>query len=171
MMSKGNELVPHHPSTHQSTFGDRVRDIASQLRHESDIQIQATSRILGAAAQLAQNHDQLIDEVVEMVETDLAQQAQAAPIESPTIEHLQQRFKTLKAAKAHFGVKATSWAMLAAKLGQATANQPPTVVQPMPTQTQDWGPRIAAIEQDIHAIRQDLSQMANLLNLLADKLL
>ena len=47
-------------------LGDRVRKIADQLKQETELQIKATSRILGAAAQIAENHDQLITEVTNL---------------------------------------------------------------------------------------------------------
>lgn len=53
------------------------------------------------AAQIAQNHDNLIGEAVEMVEKGLERQAQ------PSALYVQQQFKSLKAAKANFGVKAS----------------------------------------------------------------
>jgi D-aminopeptidase len=100
-----DDPAPIIQTSRKPTLGDRIRGIANQLREKSEVQIKATSRILGAAAQIAQNHDQLIDEVVEMVEEDLDQQAQVQPSEPYTVEKLQQQFKTLKDAKAHFGVK------------------------------------------------------------------
>jgi hypothetical protein len=60
----------------QGTAGDRIRVIADQLKQETSLQIKATSRILGAAAQISENHDRLIDEVVELMEEDLEQHSQ-----------------------------------------------------------------------------------------------
>jgi hypothetical protein len=62
-----NDPPPMTQPVPKLSLGDRIRGIANQLRQENDVQIKATSRILGAAAQIAQNHDHLIDEVVEMV--------------------------------------------------------------------------------------------------------
>ncbi|MFQ4135023.1 hypothetical protein PGN35_001765 [Nodosilinea sp. PGN35] len=102
-----------------ATLGDRLRGIAAELRQETDTQIKATSRILGAAAQMAQNHDQLIGEVVEMVEADLERSEQLEALIPYKAANLKQEFKTLKAAKAHFGLKASSWDALATKLNEA----------------------------------------------------
>lgn len=145
-------------STKKESLGDRIRNIANQLRQEDQIQIKATSRILGAAAQIAQNHDRLIDEVVEMVEEDLNQSVQAIQA-SYTPETLQQQFKSLKDAKAHFGVKASSWVALAAKLnGQSTPSNPshPHAQEPIIQ-------RLEAIEESIQAMRGDINQILMLL--------
>jgi chromosome segregation ATPase len=153
----------------KSTLGDRIRGIASQLREESKVQIKATSRILGAAAQIAQNHDQLIDEVVDMVEEDLDQQEQTQHSEPYTVEKLQQQFKTLKDAKAHFGVKASSWAALASKLNKQSASTG------LPTpRHQDQDPvirRLEVIEHEVQALRGEINQVLSLLNRVAEKLL
>ncbi len=151
----------------KSTLGDRIRDIANKLRQESEVQVKATSRILGAAAQIAQNHDQLIDEVVEMVEEDLDQQAQQLSSEPYTVEKLQQQFKTLKDAKAHFGVKASSWAALASKLNGQATTPASSGSRPEDALIQ----RLDAIEQEIQAIHGDINQVLNLLNQIAGKLL
>lgn len=145
------------PSAQKTTLGDRIRDIANQLRQEDEVQVKATSRILAAAAQMAQNHDQLIHEVVEMVEDDLYQHAQSSQ-PSYTSEQLQRQFKSLKEAKAHFGVKASSWASLVTKLNEAaTPPKPPVQDQVMQ--------RLEAIERDVQIIREDVTQVLNILKL------
>lgn len=161
------EPSPLIQTSRKPTLGDRIRGIANQLRDESEVQIKATSRILGAAAQIAQNHDRLIDEVVEMVEEDLDQQAQVQPSEPYTVEKLQQQFKTLKDAKAHFGIKASSWATLASKL-----NEQPTNSGSSGSRSQDpLIRRLEAIEHEVQALRGDINQALNLLNLIVEKLL
>ncbi|MBE9102330.1 hypothetical protein [Vacuolonema iberomarrocanum] len=152
---------PIMPTSQKLTLGDRIRGLASQLRQENDVQIKATSRILGAAAQLAQNHDQLIDEVVEMVGEDLDQRVNAQPSETYTVEGLQQQFKTFKAAKAHFGIKANSWATLATKLSEPVGNPS----SPFPQSQDAVVQRLEAIEQDVQAIRGDVKQILSLLTL------
>ncbi|MGI0485044.1 hypothetical protein ACN4EK_06380 [Pantanalinema rosaneae CENA516] len=161
-----NDSVPTLHTSRKPTFSDRIRDIANQLRQESEVQIKATSRILGAAAQIAQNHDHLIDEVIEMVEEDLNQQAQAHPLEPYTVENLQQQFKTLKDAKAHFSVKVSSWAALVAKLNEQRPNS-----QTYSSESQ--APvieRLEAIEQEVQALRGDTNQILNLLSQVLKKL-
>jgi ABC-type transporter Mla subunit MlaD len=141
-------------TTPKPKLGDRIRGIADQLRQETGVQIKATSRILGAAAQLAERHDQLIDAVVDMVEQDLDQQLQER---SPThtVEQLQQQFKTLKQAKDHFGVKASSWATLVTKLNaESGRNSPPN--------SQAEGPflqRLESLEIEVKEMRADLAQI------------
>lgn len=156
-----------HP-TQNGTLGDRIRAIAQELRQESDIQIKATSRILGAAAQLAQNHDRLIDEVVEMVEEDLAQAEGVAIPEAPhyTLEQLKKQFKTLPQAKAHFNLKAGSWAALVDKLnGQSSSSTPVTTHSPDVSSQ-----KLVSIEQEIQSMRKDLQAVEQLLVLILDKL-
>lgn len=147
------------------SLGDRIRGIADQLRQESKVQIKATSRILGAAAQIAQNQDRLIDEVVDMVEEDLGRQEQIQPSEPYTVEQLQQQFKTIKDAKAHFNIKANSWAALVSKL-----NDQPTNLSSPASPTQDSvAHRLQAIERELQVMRGDINQVLNLLNRVAEK--
>jgi hypothetical protein len=182
--------------TYPETAGDRIRKIADRLKQETSVQIKATSRILAAAAQISQNHDRLIEEVVEMVEEDLEQQVQAArspgeqdssalmvksesPLSSPrtrdlggrscskgnkekiTVESLKQQFKKLDQAKAHFGLKATSWARLADKLNQkALPNS-----DELPVSL-----RLDKIEAELETLRTDVNQALNLLALMLEKL-
>lgn len=54
-----------------SPLGNKIRAEVARLRAERETQIKAMSRILSASAQIAINHDRLIDEVVEMAEDDL----------------------------------------------------------------------------------------------------
>ena len=156
------------PTSRKSTLGDRIRNIASQLRQEDEVQIKATSRILGAAAQLAENHDRLINEVVEMVEEDLdRQQAQQPALY--TVEQLQQQFKKLGDAKAHFGIKASSWANLASKLNEQAA-PPPAVASLKQNNSQDAVfQRLEAIEREMQMIRGDINRAMSLLKLILEK--
>ncbi|PZO44402.1 MAG: hypothetical protein DCF21_13395 [Leptolyngbya sp.] len=146
-----------------ATLGDRLRGIAEELRQETDTQIKATSRILGAAAQMAQNHDQLIGDVVEMVEEDLDRRDQGESLTTYTVPDLKQEFKTLKAAKAHFGVKANSWDSLATKLNEANR---------IPISSETWIPnnthsqvleRLDAIELKIISLQGSMEQVLELL--------
>lgn len=164
--SMSEEPSPLIQTSRKPTLGDRVRGIANQLRQENDIQIKATSRILGAAAQIAQNHDHLIDEVVDMVVEDLDQQAQVKASESHTIEQLQQQFKTLKDAKAHFAIKATSWAALVSKLNEPAAKSASQHSKPQDAVTL----RLEAIEHELQTMRGDINQVLHLLSLIVEKL-
>lgn len=160
-----NDPEPIIQTARQPTLGDRIRTIANQLRQESKVEIQATSRILGAAAQIAHNHDRLIDEVVEMVEEDLEHQAQIPLLEPYSATKLQKQFKTLKDAKNHFAVKASSWAALAAKLnGQSESSvRPASATTPPPKELVIA--RLETIEREMQAIRVDVNQILNLLEL------
>jgi hypothetical protein len=100
----------------RASVGETIRQIADQLNQESNLQIKVTSQILVAAAQISENHDRLIDEVVDMVEEDLDDQVRIHNTNKFTVDILKQQFKTLGEAKAHFGVKANSWATLSNKL-------------------------------------------------------
>lgn len=143
-----------------STAGDRIRSIADQLKQETSLQIKATSRILGAAAQISENHDRLIHEVVEMVEDDLAQQTQSP--KSVTIKQLQQRFKTLKQAKSHLGIKANTWASLVNQLNSQTT--PPN------SDERSMSQRLDTVECELQAVRTDLNQALKLLELILQKI-
>lgn len=144
-----------HSVERTASLGDRIRQIADQLRDDTAVQVKATSRILGAAAQLSVNHDQLIDEVVDMVEEDLdAASTPQAP--TYTVESLKQQYKTLAAAKKHFGLKANGWQALADKLNAPMTPQPAS-----PSPSPD---RLAKIESDLAALRHDVSQILVLLS-------
>lgn len=147
-------------------LGDRIRNIARQLRQEEQVQIQATSRILGAAAQLAQNNDRLVDEVVEVVTEDLDQ---AALTTRYTVDGLKQQFKSFKAAKLHFELKASGWEALVDKLNASetyratSASTAPASSAPPPDTPSAIAQRLDAIEQDLRAMRADLSRVLQLL--------
>lgn len=113
-MSK--KSVPTKPNQGKAKLGDQIRSIADRLKHQTEVQIKATSRILGAAAQISENHDRLINEVVDMVEEDLNQQSDMSQRHSYTVEILKQQYKTLRDAKAHFNLKANSWDALVNQL-------------------------------------------------------
>lgn len=157
------------PSNRSSKFGDRIRDIAGQLRQEKEIQIQGTARILGAAAKLAVNQDQLIDEVIEMVEEDLDRQTQLSKASQTigyTIDQLKQQFNSLKVAKAHFGLKASSWQALADKL-----NGPTTDSAKVPSKvSSSTEKRLISIEQELQLMRADMRQIVELLEVLVIQL-
>lgn len=101
-------------------LGDKIRNIADKLKQETEVQKKATSRILGAAAQISANHEQLINEVVEMVTEDLDQQTQVYQKDIYTVEILKKQFKTLREASHNFKLKATSWESLAKKLNDTS---------------------------------------------------
>jgi hypothetical protein len=65
------EVVDDAPKP--TRLGDRIRAIANDLRDENDEQKKIAARILGAAAQMAQNYDNLVGEVVDMVGEDLGE--------------------------------------------------------------------------------------------------
>jgi hypothetical protein len=109
MIKKSTSTVENNSG---AKLGDKIRNIADRLKQETEVQIKATSRILGAAAQISENHDRLINEVVEMVEEDLEKQTQAYQKDIYTVEILKQQFKTLREAKKRFQLKATSWESL-----------------------------------------------------------
>ncbi|MES1024006.1 hypothetical protein ABN584_14040 [Gloeocapsa sp. BRSZ] len=137
-------------------LGDRVRSIADQLKQETELQIKATARILGAAAQIAENHDQLIDEVFDMVEEDIEQNQAKPPIY--TTNSLKQQFKTLRDAKTHFGLKAHSWVELVNKLNSSS---PPSRVSGDPFNS--ISERLNAIESELRMMRVEISQILSLL--------
>lgn len=166
-----DNLVPIIPVSRKPTLGDRIRRVADQLRQESDVQIKATSRILSAAAKIAENHDHLIDEVVEMIEEDLDQQAQALQPEPRTVEQLKKQFYKFSDAKAHFGIKATSWAALVSKLNEQPTPSQPTIPQPSSNRSQDSVlQRLDTIECEIRTLRDDIDRVLKLLDLIVEKL-
>lgn len=158
-------------------LGDRIRAIAHQLREEDQIQIQATSNILGAAAQIAQNHDRLIDEVVDMVEEDLEASAQMVSPQPYTVEQLKREFGTLKKAKAHFNIKAKSWKLLITQLNkqhpsptsQTSTDLQPNALQPKETITSPNAShnsvscRLDRIETELQTLRNDVNRALQLL--------
>ncbi|WP_448269365.1 hypothetical protein [Nostoc sp. DSM 114159] len=131
-MSK--KSLPTTQKQGKARLGDQIRNIADRLKQETDVQITATSRILGAAAQIAENHDQLINEVVDMVESDIDVEKQVSQKHIYTVDLLKQQFKTLRDAKAHFNLKVTSWESLANKLNAASFQT--TTIQNKPQSNQ-----------------------------------
>jgi hypothetical protein len=159
----GNDSASIVSASQSTTLGDRLRGIAEELRQETDTQIKATSRILGAAAQMAQNHDRLIGEVVEMVEEDLDRREQSEILAPYDVSDLKKEFKTLKAAKAHFGIKANSWEVLATKLNETNRISVHSETGiPNPTQNEVLK-RISAIEQDMKSLQGSMEQVLGLL--------
>jgi chromosome segregation ATPase len=164
-----SELTPIVSMAQTPTLGDRIRTIASQLRQEDNVQIKATSRILGAAAKLAENHDRLIDEVVEMVESDLDRAAYALESKTYSVNQLKQQFKTLKSAKAHFGIKANGWEALVAQLNNSS-NMPDVVKTSQTTKRASASltkgsvdQRLENIEHEIQHMREEIHQVLHLL--------
>ena len=131
-MSK--KLLPSTQKKGKARLGDQIRSIADRLKQETDVQIQATSRILGAAAQIAENHDRLINEVVDMVESDLNAEKHVSNKYTYTVDILKQQFKTLRDAKAHFNLKVTSWESLVNKLNAVSCQT--SIIQNQPQSNQ-----------------------------------
>ncbi|WP_375513117.1 hypothetical protein [uncultured Nostoc sp.] len=129
-MSK--KSLPTTQKKGKARLGDQIRSIADRLKQETDVQIKATSKILGAAAQIAENHDRLITEVVDVVESDLNLENQVSQKHIYTVDILKQQFKTLRNAKAHFNLKVSSWESLVNKLNATSCettikqNKPPS---------------------------------------------
>ncbi|MCC5602432.1 hypothetical protein [Nostoc favosum] len=131
-MSK--KSLPTTQKQGKARLGDQIRSIADRLKQETDVQIKATSKILGAAAQIAENHDRLISEVVDMVESDLNVEKQGSQKYIYTVDILKQQFKTLRDAKAHFNLKVSSWESLVNKLNAASCQT--TIKQHKPQSNQ-----------------------------------
>lgn len=131
-MSK--KSLPTTQKKGKARLGDQIRSIADRLKQETDVQIQATSRILGAAAQIAENHDRLINEVVDMVESDLNAEKHVSKKYTYTVDILKQQFQTLRDAKAHFNIKVSSWESLVNKLNAASCQT--TIIQNNPQSNQ-----------------------------------
>lgn len=158
-----NDSASMISASQPATLGDRLRSIAKELRQETETQIKATSRILGAAAQMAQNHDQLIGEVVEMVEEDLSRGSQHELPTTYDVANLKKDYKTLKAAKAHFGIKANSWDALAAKLKEANGVPISSETSPPNNAHGQVLERLDAIEQEIMSLQGSMEQVLALL--------
>ena len=158
----GQDIVSIVPDSRPKTLGDRLRGIAQELRQETDTQIKATSRILGAAAMIAQNHDQLIGEVVEIVEEDLER---GQVVVTYNVAVLKQQFKTLKAAKDHFGIKANGWDALVAKLNEGSSYTA-DVLDP----SQDHvSRRLGEVEAAIKSLQVSMDQVLGLLQQMVDR--
>jgi hypothetical protein len=158
----GQDTVSIVSDSRPPTLGDRLRGIAQELRQETDTQIKATSRILGAAAMIAQNHDQLIGEVVEMVKEDLDR---GQSVVTYSVAVLKQQFKTLKAAKAHFGIKANSWDTLAAKLNEGNSYTA-DVLDPC---QDEISRRLGEVEAAVKSLQASVDQVLGLLRQMVDR--
>jgi ABC-type phosphate transport system auxiliary subunit len=156
------ELTPALEPKRKGTLGEQVRKIADQLQQDTELQIKATSRILGAAAQISENHVQLIREVVDMVEEDLDNQACVYQTINFTVDTLKQQFRTLNEAKYYFGLKANSWAALANKLNNLSTQDS----MPIDYDKNSISKRFDVIEGEIRAMRSEISQILFLLKLL-----
>lgn len=140
----------------QNSVGNEIRKIANRLQEEQILQIKATSQILGAAAQISKNHDQLIDEVVQVIEENLIQSSRK---DVCTIEIIKKKFRTLREAKLYFGLKARSWENLVQSLNT------------MPNNSNFFGNSINAsiikrldlMEEEIQIIHAEIRQILSLL--------
>jgi predicted transcriptional regulator len=159
------ELVPISSTQHTRTLGERVRKIADKLREETDLQIKVTSRILGAAAKISENHEHLIDEVVDMVEDDLAQNVDTYTTNTYTVEALKKKFKTLGEAKQYFDLKANSWLALAEKLNRYSNQQIMSAEIPKMLIIE----RLDVIENELKVLRLETSQILALVQQLIFK--
>ena len=158
----GQDIVSIVPDSRPKTLGDRLRGIAQELRQETDTQIKATSRILGAAAMIAQNHDQLIGEVVEMVEEDLER---GQVVVTYNVAVLKQQFKTLKAAKDDFGIKANGWDAMVAKLNEGSSYTA-DVLDPSQDEVSR---RLGEVEAAIKSLQVSMDQVLGLLQQMVDR--
>jgi polyhydroxyalkanoate synthesis regulator phasin len=129
-----------------SSLGNRIRDLTQKLRQEDEIQKKATAKILGAAAQMAENYDRLVDEVVAVVETDLATPSDRRTF---SIEPLKQQFKTLKAAADHYQVKASSWQKLVEKLNASSTT-------PANSSSASLNSRLDTLTLEVQQLRRDM---------------
>ncbi len=152
-MSK--QSVPAKGNQGKAKLGEQIRSIADRLKQETEVQIKATARILGAAAQISENHDRLINEVVDMVEEDLNLEQQPFPTHIYTVDILKQQYKTLRDAKAHFNLKANSWETLVNKLN-ATSSQKP-IGDNKPRSPQDLKDNYVRKVEDIHKKTEGLT--------------
>lgn len=153
------EPVPIARTQRKQKLGDRVRSIADRLKQETEVQIKATSRILSAAAKIAENHDRLIDEVVDMVEEDIDRQTQVHQKKIYTVDLLKEQFKTLREAKAHFRLKASSWAELVKKLNTLSVPNP----FPVDRSKISVSERLNAIESELKIMRTEIGEILSLL--------
>jgi hypothetical protein len=151
-------------TTQTESLGDQVRKLADQLKEESALQIKVTSRILGAAAQISENHDRLITEVTDMVEEDLDREIFIQTITLYTVEQLKQRFKKLEDAKSHFGIKASSWGVLVTKLNNSSGQKNLPSSSKQTSKAKESIPeRLDSIEHELKTLRTDTSQILVLL--------
>ncbi|MBF2019594.1 MAG: hypothetical protein IGR93_05675 [Hydrococcus sp. C42_A2020_068] len=153
------EPAPIARTQRKQKLSDRVRSIADRLKQETEVQIKTTSRILSAAAKIAENHDRLIDEVVDMVEEDIDRQTQVHQKKIYTVDLLKQQFKTLREAKAHFRLKASSWAELVKKLNSLSAPNPLSVDRSKISVPE----RLNAIESELKIMRTEIGEILSLL--------
>lgn len=65
------EVVTDTPKGKKPSLGDRLRETADSIRESDKQTARAASRIVGAAAQIARNQDNLITEVADMARADL----------------------------------------------------------------------------------------------------
>lgn len=146
-----------HPKPRQ-TMGDRVRNIADQLQQETQIQVKATARILGAAAQIVENHDRLVNEVTTMVnqDLDLLQSVNQSP--KHTIENLKKSYKTLKNAKEILGLKAKSWNELLEKINTQSVTHNDKTLS-LDSQLIEFSDRLNIVEKEIQLMRSDLKSI------------
>lgn len=145
----------------QQSLGEQIRTIADQLKQETKIQIKATSHILGAAAQIAENHDQLIDEVTDIMNEDLEKQSSSKTVVY-TVENLKKQYKTLRNAKAYFGMKANSWKLLASKLNSQYFSKS-IQNDEIESSTLEISTRLINLENEVKNMRLEINNIISLL--------
>ncbi|WP_107666526.1 hypothetical protein [Cyanothece sp. BG0011] len=152
--------------TKKSSISETIRTIADQLQQETKIQIKATSHILAAAAQIAENHDQLIDEVVDVVMEDLDKESPETQIVY-TINDLKQQYQKLRNAKSALGIKANSWQSLVDKLNSKVKleNQNNSISEPS---LSNLSQRLLRIENEIKMIHLEINSLVVLVNQIID---
>lgn len=142
-------------------FSDKVRQVADELKVEDELQKRITARILGAAAQISNNHEHLIDEVAEVSRDDIdrIEALQSSPVHS--VRQLKLKFKTLSQAKAHFGVTARSWKSLVEKLNSEVSELMPEGDK---RQEQGTTERLAQIEQRLEQLQVDVQTILGIVS-------
>jgi hypothetical protein len=96
-----------------------------------------------------------------MVEEDL-ERGQAVVIYSVAV--LKQQFKTLKAAKAHFGIKANSWDILVARLNEENGYTA-GVLDPSQDEVSR---RLGEVEAAVKSLQASVDQVLGLLQQMVD---
>jgi hypothetical protein len=94
-----------------------------------------------------------------MVEEDIDRQTQVHQKKTYTVDLLKQQFKTLREAKAHFRLKASSWAELVKKLNSLSAPNPLPVDRSKTSATE----RLNTIESELKIMRTEIGEILSLL--------
>ena len=166
-----NDSTGSAKPSRKKRFSDSIRQTIDDLQAEDQLQTRITSRILGAAAQISDNHERLIEQVAEVARDDL-EKMEALSAQRHTPEGLKQEFQTLNCAKAHFEIKARSWSALAKKLnGTNDARQSPAqhsakAEGKRAERETELSERLARLEEKLEKMQADLSLVLQLLSTL-----